>query len=206
MSAEPKGFRRDIMVLHTISDLMEKHPSVPRPTVQFTNYGAGNLRSISWHLGQDYHLRGELTEEEEDTLGWDERYVLKDKRTADLRRVDLETKIAAILDAIEEFGGIEGEWEKNSPEDDAYSYTLIGKWQGANVRISCNRDAVCEKVVVLETEREEEQPDPEWLEKVTSAAPKVKVKVTDTITEWQCNSALAEKTKPMYARTVERAS
>jgi hypothetical protein len=204
---EPTGFRRDIMVLHHLSELMEKNPALPRPRVSFDkSYGkAGkNTTAIHWYLSPDYDLRGKLTSEEENTIGWDDRYTLIDQRTTELRRVNLEQRISAILDGIELLGGIEGEWEKNDPEQDSYTYQLAGRWNGANVTISCNREVVCEKVIVLETEREEEVPDPEIQEKVMQAIPRVKVMVKDTISEWQCNTALAEKTAPKYAVTTKR--
>lgn len=204
---EPTGFRNDIMFLRSLSELMEKHPELPRPRVSFDRgYGrtGKNYSSVHWYLSPDYDLRGTLSNEEEDTLDWEKRYDVIDARSKDLRRVDLERRIATILDGIEALGGIEGEWEKNDPEKDSYSYTLTGKWMGANVSISCNREAVCEKVVVLETEREEEVPDPEIQEKVLQAIPLVKVMVKDTITEWQCNTALAEKTAPKYSVTTKR--
>jgi hypothetical protein len=206
MSTQPNGFRQDIMVLHALSDMMEKVPTMERPRVSFDRgYGRNgkNNRSIHWYLSPDYDLRGTLTDEEEDTIGWDERYTTIDKRSSELRRVDLERRIGMILDGIAERGGVEGEWEKNNPEEDAYSYTLKGTWMGAYVTISCNRDAVCEKVIVMETEREEEVPDPDIKEKVLQAIPLVKVTVKDTISEWQCNTALAEKTAPKYAVTTK---
>jgi hypothetical protein len=138
-------------------------------------------------------------------LDYDERWNKREQILKELRRVDLEQRIATILDEIEKRGGVEGEWEKNDPERDSYSYTLKGMWMGASVTISCNREAVCEKVVVLETEREEEVPDPEIQEKVLQAIPKVKRTVKETISEWQCNEALAEKTMPKYAVTTKTA-
>jgi hypothetical protein len=206
--SSPKGFRQDIMVLHTLSDLMEKHPTIERPRVSFDNHynwtskEHQNSVSISWYLSTEHSLKYEFTDED-NLLEYNERWAKYDRMQNELRRVDLEKRIAAILDGIEARGGVEGEWEKNDPTDDSYSYTLSAKWMGANVRISCNRDAVCEKVIVLETEREEEVPDPEIQEKVLQAIPKVKRTVKETISEWQCNTALAEKTAPKYAVTTK---
>ncbi|HBH59915.1 MAG TPA: hypothetical protein DDY41_17675, partial [Arthrobacter bacterium] len=118
------------------------------------------------------------------------------------QRVNLEERIAAIVDALGE--GVE--WEKNDPTKEEYYYKLSTLWHGARLTITTSREAVCEKVVVLETEREDEVPDPELTKTFMDAVPKVKVMVKDTITEWQCNSALAAATAPKHTRTVTAVS
>lgn len=197
-TTEPKGFRRDIMVLHAVSELMEKHPALPRPSVIFdATYKGEQERKVSWYIHSDYDVKPEgnywdlgITYEEWDT------------EAHDLRRVDIERRIAELVDALEAVAGGPVEWEKNDPTKEEYNYTLRAEWCGAKVRISTSRDAVCEKVIVSETEREEEVPDPELHETFLKAVPKVKVTVKDTITEWQCNSALAERTAPVHIRKV----
>jgi hypothetical protein len=192
---EPKGFRRDIMVLHHLSDLMEKHPDLPRPNVELgPRYQVEEKVHISWFMHADWNLRVDKW----DTLAED--YEDYQARRKDAQRIDLEQRIAAVLDAM----GPDVEWTKNDPTEDEYYYKLTAVWHGAAVRIATTRDAVCEKVVVLETEREEEVPDPEVIEAATKSAPLVKVTVKDTITEWQCNTALAEKTAPVHARTITK--
>lgn len=198
---EPKGFRRDIMVLHHLSDLMEKHPDLPRPTVKLGHeYGSDLMVHINWHMTAAYGS---------DELGirdWrmgDETYEEYDARRKEAQRTDLEQRIGRIVEAVEALGE-DVEWEKNDPTQEQYYYKLSTLWHGAALSIVTSRDAVCEKVVVLETEREEEVPDPAVIEAVTKAAPLVKVTVKDTITEWQCNSALAEKTAPKHTRTITR--
>jgi hypothetical protein len=191
-NAAPKGFRRDIMVLHALSDLMEKNPHLPRPTVHVgPRWKVEETVQVSWSLSADY------------TAGpkWDPltaTYEEHDAIRKEHRRVDLEQRIAVIVDAL----GEDIEWEKNDPTQDEYYYKLSTRWHGARLMIMTSRDDVCEKVVVLETEHEEEVPDPAVIEAVTKAAPLVKVMVKDTITEWQCNQALAEKTAPKHTRTV----
>ena len=196
MSAEPKGFRRDIMVLHAVSDLMEKRPDLPRPQVEFAKrYGVEEKAHISWHLVSSYS----------DGPTWGsgtESYDEYQERRKVWQRVNLEERIAAIVDALGE--GVE--WEKNDPTKEEYYYKLSTLWHGARLTITTSREAVCEKVVVLETEREDEVPDPELTKTFMDAVPKVKVMVKDTITEWQCNSALAAATAPKHTRTVTAVS
>lgn len=183
------GFRNDLMFVRAISEVLEKNPAIAsRPSISLggSQYSSAETPpSASWWLSADYP---------------EHYWKMSKEDLAVHQREDLEQRIAAILDGFGE--GIE--WEKNDPTKDEYAYVLKATYAGGTVRISTSRETVCEKVVVLETEREEEQPDPEWLEKVTSAAPKVKVTVKDTITEWQCNQALAEKTAPMHARTITK--
>jgi hypothetical protein len=188
-NTRPDGFRNDLMFVRAISEVLEKNHSIAsRPSISLggSQYSSGNVPPMaSWWLSADYP---------------DSYWKMPAEELAIFQREDLERRIAAILDGFGE--GVE--WEKNDPTKDEYAYVLTADYAGGRVRISTSRESVCEKVVVLETEREEEQPDPEWLEKVTSAAPKVKVTVKDTITEWQCNQALAEKTAPMHARTITK--
>lgn len=194
-NTEPKGFRRDIMVLHALSDLMEKHPDLPRPTVALgPRYKREEMVHITWSLHANWSAGPSW-----DSL--DQTYDEYNLARKEHRRVDLEQRIAAIVDALGE--GVV--WEKNDPTKDEYYYTLSTSWHGAALQISTSREDVCEKVVVLETEHEEEVPDPEKHEIFLAAVPKVKVMVKDTITEWQCNQALAEKTAPKHTRTVTAA-
>lgn len=192
MNNEPTGFRRDIMVLHHLSDLMEKHPALPRPNVTLApQYKREEMVRITWHLSADWS-GGPKWEYAKQT------YEEHEAARKEYKRIDLEQRIAAIVDALGE--GVE--WEKNDPSKEEYYYTLSTVWRGASVNISTSRDDVCEKVVVLETEHEEEAPDPELTKTFMDAVPKVKVMVKDTITEWQCNEVLAEKTAPKHTRTV----
>lgn len=178
MSAEPTGFRRDIMVLRDLSELMEKHPAITRrPTVEFGRAWKEDIPMIRWHLSVDYNL----------SAGWD--YDDNRARTEELRRVDLEERVATILDAF----GPGVQWEGNDPNKDTYYYRLTGHWNGAEVEISTTREDVCQKVEIVLGEHEEEQPDPELHQTFLDAVPKVKVMVKDTVTEWQCNTALAAK-------------
>lgn len=196
---EPKGFRRDIMVLHALSDLMEKHPELPRPTVKFGHeYNSDQQVHISWYMHAAWS-----TVDLPDFPRWNagtESYDEYEVRRHEAQRTDLEARIGALVEAL----GDDLEWEKNDPSKEEYYYRLRCVWHGADLSISTSREAVCEKVVVLETEREEEVPDPAVIEAVTKAAPLVKVTVKDTITEWQCNSALAEKTAPKHVRTITK--
>lgn len=192
----PKGFRRDITVLHHLSDLMEKHPELPRPTVNFRMDREGvRDNTIMWSLTPNYTLKVPWEDADGNYFDWDKR----DALAKELRRVDLEERMAALVLAL----GKDVEWEKNDPTVDSFSYTLTTTWHGCKLTISTWREAVCEEVVVLETEREEEQPDPEVVEKLMAEVPKVKVKVTDKITEWQCNERLAAVTAPKLVRTVQ---
>lgn len=188
----PKGFRRDITLLHHLSDLMEKHPDLPRPTVTLARGHNGGVQTrISWHLRVSYTLKAPIADEAGVPLSPDE-YLAAIK---EVRRVDLEERMAAIVLALGE--GVE--WEKNDPSKDQWTYQLSTTWHGATISITTWREDVCEQVVVLETEREDEVPDPELL----AAVPLVTVTVTDKITEWQCNERLAAVTAPKHIRTVE---
>ena len=183
----PTGFRRDIMVLHHLSELMEKNPGLDRPSVSlYQNSAGGTNNTITWFLHEDYKIRP------------------KDGDYAVARRVNLEERIAALVKALEQFDE-SVEWEKNDPSDEyeKHYYRLKTTWHGCAVTITTMRSSVCEEVVVLETEREEEQPDPEVVEKLMETVPLVKVKVTDKITEWQCNERLAAVTAPKHVRTVQ---
>ena len=189
----PTGFRRDIMTLHAISDLMEKNPTLPRPKVEFNKSydGTETKNTIYWHLRADGSIYLPLFREDGTMWHIDERDAEQKRR----RRVDLEERIAALVLAL----GDDLEWEKNDPSVESWSYRLTTTWQGCTVSISTWRDDVCEEVVVLETEREEEVPDPE----LVAAVPLVKVTVTDKITEWQCNARLAAVTAPKHVRTTQ---
>lgn len=187
MSAQPTGFRRDIDMLHHLSELMEKNPGLERPSVALYQNGDGtNGNSITWFLHENYKIR------------WDQ----EDYQT--LRRVDLEERIAALVKVLERSDD-SLEWEKNDPSDafEKHYYRLKTTWHGCKVTITTMRSSVCEEVTVLETERFEDQPDPEVVEKLMETVPLVKVKVTDKITEWQCNERLAAVTAPKHVRSVE---
>lgn len=183
----PTGFRRDINMLHHLSELMEKNPGIERPSVTlYQGYDGKNGNSIMWFLHDDYKLQPE--DGDYDTA----------------RRVDLEERIAALVLALEQ-SDESVEWEKNDPSDqhEKHYYRLKTTWHGCHLVITTMRSSVCEEVTVLETEREEEQPDPEVVEKLMADVPLVKVKVTDKITEWQCNERLAAVTAPKHVRTVQ---
>lgn len=175
--SEQKGFRRDIMVLHHLSELMEKHPALPRPVVDITGEGV----DVRWYLSPEYpaadHPAGAW-------WYWDKATLQEFQRT------NLEDRIADLVDAL----GEELYWEKNDPSKEPWAYRLSTRWQGAKVSISCTRDYVCEKVMLEVGEHEEEVPDPTYVE----AAPKVRVVVKDTITEWQCNPTIAAKVAPRF--------
>lgn len=195
MSAEPTGFRRDIMVLHHLSEMMEKNPDLPRPKVEFNqDYSGGTKNKIYWHLRADSSIFISLFREDGTVWDRDERDAEQKRR----RRVDLEERIAALVLAL----GDDVEWEKNDPTVESWSYRLTTTWHGCEVSISTWRDDVCEEVVVLETEHEEEVPDPD----LVAAVPLVKVTVKDKITEWQCNERLAAVTAPKHVRTVQLVS
>lgn len=201
MTTKPKGFRRDITLLHHLSDLMEKHPTLDRPEVRLATDDKGDAQNqVTWHLSPDYKLRIEHLDEDGNWRDWYER----DRLLKEIRRANLEERIAALVLAL----GEDVEWTKNDPSTPtgSYSYTLTTTWHGAKMTISTWRDAVCEQVVVMETQREEEQPDPELAEKALAEIPKVKVTVTDKITEWQCNERIAAVTAPKHVRTVQAAS
>lgn len=184
----PTGFRRDIDMLHHLSELMEKNPALERPTVTLDQASDGKKRNlITWWLHEDYTIR---------------RGKVPDYKTA--RRVNLEERIAALVKALEETDD-SIEWEKNDPSDqyEKHYYRLRTTWRGCPVTITTMRASVCEEVVVLETEHEEEQPDPEVVEKLMETVPLVKVMVKDKITEWQCNERLAAATAPKHVRSVQ---
>lgn len=195
-NTQPAGFRADIMVLHALSDLLEKNPALPRPDVKFaSNYG--EPRDIRWFIHADYNLKPE-------GYYWDyEGMTYEDwqKKIHDLRREDLERRIGDLVAAIEAHADGPIEWVKNDPTKDSYYYRLSTTWHGAALEITTSRDSVCEKVVVSVSEREEEVPDPELHETFLKAVPKVKVMVKDEITEWQCNEKLAAATAPRHTRT-----
>lgn len=195
MTTQPTGFRADIMVLHALSDLLEKNPALPRPEVRFaSSYGAP--REMRWFIHDDYKIKPE-------GYYWDHgvTYEEWEEKKRGMRREDLEWRIAELVAALEAGADTDIEWVKNDPTEDAYYYRLTTTWHGAVVEITTSRDAVCEKVVVSETEREEEVPDPELHETFLKAVPKVKVIVKDQITEWQCNEKLAAATAPKHTRT-----
>lgn len=183
---ESKGFHDDITVLHALTGLMEKNPDLPRPTVTLN----GDT-SISWHLRTDYNITTPRYDESGVLIDWDVIHA----RLKELRRVDLEERMAAIVLAL----GEDVEWEKNDPSVDSWTYRLSTTWHGCKLSITTWREDVCEQVVVLETEREDEVPDPELLAEV----PLVKVTVIDKITEWQCNERLAAVTAPKHTRKIE---
>lgn len=187
VSVIPTGFRRDITLLHHLSEMMEKNPALPRPTVSLYQHESGNNgNSISWFLHEDYIIQA------------------KDGDYAAARRVDLEERMAALVLGLEQSDS-SVEWEKNDPSDEyeKHYYRLKTTWHGCPVTITTMRAAVCEEVVVLETEHEEEQPDPDVVEKLMADVPLVKVIVKDKITEWQCNERLAAVTAPKHVRTVQ---
>lgn len=184
----PTGFRRDIGMLHHLSELMEKNQHLPRPTVAlFQHHDGKNGNSITWFLHENYRVE----QGEHETVD-------------DARRVDLEERIAALVKVLEETDD-SVEWEKNDPSDayEKHYYRLKTTWHGCSLTITTMRSAVCEEVTVLETDRFEEQPDPEVVEKLMETVPLVKVRVTDKITEWQCNERLAAVTAPKHVRTVQ---
>jgi hypothetical protein len=192
---EPTGFRRDIMALHALSDLMEKHPELPRPRVELgPKYQSDQVVHVRWFLSAAWNIA---------VPEWDvrnEEYDDYAARQKEAQRIDLEQRIAMILDAF----GEDVEWVKNDPTDDAYYYRLTAVWQDMSIDITTTRDAVCEKVELEIGEHEEEVPDPELHETFLQAVPRVKVTVKDTITEWQCNAALAERTAPKYSVTTKK--
>lgn len=200
MTTTKRGFREDLMLLRSLSEIMEQHPGIPRPSVSFGSYTG--TAHIGWYLSADWNTTAPDIEDAPEELNWDGRWAWREEQIKTRRRQDLEARIATIIDALEAIEPVT-EWQKNDPTEDQWTYQLKAEWRGASVTVSTSRSEVCEKVIVLQTERVEEQPDPEWLEKVTSAAPKVKVTVKDTVSEWQCNSALAEKTAPKYAVTTK---
>lgn len=192
----PTGFRRDIMVLHHLSELMEKNPGLPRPKITLNRNSSGQTANeIYWYISADRTITVPHRDEDGNWADWDERAA----KIKELRRVDLEERMAALVQAL----GDDLEWEKNDPTVDTYSYRLTSTWLGCTVHISTWRSDVCEEVVVLETEREEEQPDPELHQVFLDSVPKVKVVVKDQIKEWQCNERLAAVTAPKHVRTVQ---
>ena len=188
----PTGFRRDITLLHHLSDLMEKHPDLPRPLVDLrTNNKGQPTNEVRWRFSTDYNIRVPWYDENGDAVDPDERA----EKEAGLRRVDLEERMAAVLTAL----GPDIEWEKNDPSVDEWSYTLTTTWHGATLRLSTWRDAVCEKVTVMEKDVVEEVPDPELVKNI----PLVTVTRKEPVTEWQCNERLAAATAPRHIRKVE---
>lgn len=82
---------------------------------------------------------------------------------------------------------------KNDPSANGYNemyYVLEGTWAGVSVEIITERSTVCERVVVLTEDIEEEVPDPE----LVKALPTVKQHHTREIVEWQCNPVIAAAT------------
>lgn len=192
MSTVPTGFRRDITLLHHLSELMEKHPDLPRPLVDLRINSKGQLENeVRWRFSPDYSITAPWYDENGDAVDPDERSA----KQAELRRVDLEERMAAVLTAL----GPDIEWEKNDPTVDEWSYTLTTTWHGAKLQISTWRDAVCEKVTVMEKDVVEEVPDPELVKNI----PLVTVTRKEPVTEWQCNERLAAVTAPRHIRKVE---
>ena len=105
-----------------------------------------------------------------------------------------------ILDIADLFPGTE--WKKNVPRgnyDETY-YIMTGKWHGADIEIFTERDRVCEKVVVMETEEEVEVPDPVLAEKAMEGVPLIKQIVKTPVLEWQCNEVIANATDPILQK------
>jgi hypothetical protein len=87
---------------------------------------------------------------------------------------------------------------KNDPTESHYNesyYVLEGTWAGVKVEIVTHRSMVCERVVVLTEDVEEEVPDPE----LVKALPTVKQHHTREIVEWQCNPVIAAATAAVTA-------
>lgn len=187
-----QGFRGEMMVLWALSDLLEKNPDLPRPSVTLPT-GKDSRPEIRWAFSASYAIDIPYSDENGRVLDSEERT----KRWEDLRRVDLEDRMAAVITAL----GPDLEWEKNDPTVDKWSYVLNTVWNGAAVQISTWREAVCERVTVLEKEVVEEVPDPELVKEV----PLVKVTRKEPVTEWQCNPRLSEVTAPRHIRAAQTA-
>lgn len=121
-----------------------------------------------------------------------DRWDLPEEERREAKRLGIEAEIAAVVDL---FPG--AEWKKNDPTGDygGSYYQLQAQWENVTITILTERKDVCERVVVLEHDVTEEVPDPEILKSV----PLVKVTQKKQVVEWQCNTALAEKTAPLIS-------
>lgn len=169
------GYAKGLQFLQALHQQVKKSgvPEGDLPTVTITST---SISVTAWVWARSF--RG--TEEEQ----------------AEQVRVDLEERIARLVDL---FPG--AAWVKNDPTkssfDDSY-YKLNGKWENVSIVIYTARAAVCERVVVMTHTEVKEVPDPEFV----AEAPMVTVTEEKEIVEWQCNSALARKTSPLQAVTV----
>lgn len=163
------AFRTHLMFLSGLADALGRTPEIEKPQVTF--FPGSGTTTVYWAMWgtEDWNL----TEEDRK----------RDKREK------LEAAFAAIVDL---FPG--AEWEKNEPTGiygENY-YELKGTFENVTIEIVTQRKDVCERVVVLEHDVVEEVPDPEILKSV----PLVKKTIQKQVVEWQCNTALAEKTAP----------
>lgn len=169
---KPEGIRAHVMAMRRVSELLEKHPEMDESPV-YT--GDLNKLTIKFHVWARSWLGDE----------------------GDQRR-EVEGRISALLDAL----GPGIEWVKNEPTGafgSAYYQLTAAVEDRAEIVIVADRAVLCERVVVLEDDVEEEVPDPELLAKLTAAVPMVKVISKKETVEWQCNPVIAEKTQLLTA-------
>ena len=188
----PTGFRRDITLLHHLSDLMEKHPDLPRPLVELRTDNKGQpTNEIRWYVMGDYSISVPWHDEDGNYIGLDVRQA----QTEELRRVNIEDRIAVLVAAL----GPDIDWEKNDPSMEEHTYRLTTTWHGAKLQIITWRESVCEKVTVMEKDIVEEVPDPELVKNI----PLVTVTRKEPVTEWQCNERIAAVTAPIHTRSTQ---
>lgn len=167
MTSERTGLRREANQMGMISELLEKHPEIPRSRFDFS---VSSTHGVTAHLNCWGTTRGEaggyLTVEEE-MLKW-----------------------------VELFGPAV-KWERNDPTDGSYNetyYQMEGDWAGitgghhtVRIRLLGSRSQLCERVVTMSHVEKEMVPDPELVKDI----PLKEVEVVKEIVEWQCNKALS---------------
>jgi hypothetical protein len=98
----------------------------------------------------------------------------------------------ALAAAARAFRGVK--WDKGVREDATYGnyFDLTGRLHGLYVRLTANRDAVCERVVTGTREVTETVKDPEAL----AAVPEIEVTRVVEDVQWACGSVLAPAVTP----------
>lgn len=170
------AFHSELQFLSGLSRALNKSSVKQLPKVEF---GAGGRTEVRWYI-----------------WGEDDWNLPEDERR-EKKRIGIEEEFAKIIDL---FPG--AAWEKNDPTGGSYGesyYEMKGRWEDVEIRIVTGRTDVCERVVVLEHDVTEEVPDPEYMK----AVPLVKVTEKKQVVEWQCNTALAQKTAALDAARLQ---
>lgn len=172
LKARVDGPRNAAHILSEVAALMEQHPEIEMPRISFACYDED---AITFHLHNvtDYSLP----------------YKGDARKEATLRTMERQFQIV-----MDWFPGV-AEWVANDPSDDkpgtAYAfhrdyYILTGKYRGALIKIMCSREAVGEKVSVIESGPS--------ITKVDGAVRSIR----QTATMWRPNITLSKLSTPAY--------